>query len=478
MLTERAPLQFQLSLSAQTRLEQTDDGGLRIAAHGREFRVRAAAAPLASAAARLANTGATEDALCDEALQSGEAAALFSLLAMLRALDASGLLQRSVLVDGRPFATLTPLGSGFHFQPVRPRADLARRLSRFVYVRTHQGTLRIESPLGRARLELHDWRAAAATVALARPCSTHDLEAMWPELDRNPIEGLLVLLENASVLVAADDAEDIDLSAAAEVSQGWWEFHDLLFHMRSRRGRHDAPYGGTYRDKLVAPPPLVKPRTTGGDIIPLPRPDMEALRRTDPPFSEVLDQRRSVRTYAAEPLTIEQLGEFLFRTARYQLVMHGEGTDYALRAAPAGGALHELEVYPVIARCRGLAPGVYHYRPAEHELAHVAPPSPLVERLLHEAWITANRESPLQVYFQITARCQRIFWKYESMAYALILKNLGALYDTMYLVATAMDLAPCALGGGDSDLFAAVAGLDAYEEPAVGEFVLGTRTRT
>jgi SagB-type dehydrogenase family enzyme len=61
------------------------------------------------------------------------------------------------------------------------------------------------------------------------------------------------------------------------------------------------------------------------------------------------------------------------------------------------------------------------------------------------------------------------------MAYALILKNLGALYATMYLVATAMDLAPCALGGGDSELFAAAAGLDPCEEPAVGEFILSSR---
>jgi hypothetical protein len=45
----------------------------------------------------------------------------------------------------------------------------------------------------------------------------------------------------------------------------------------------------------------------------------------------------------------------------------------------------------------------------------------------------------------------------------------------MYLVATAMRLAACALGGGDSDLFARASGLDYYEEGAVGEFILGSR---
>ena len=60
------------------------------------------------------------------------------------------------------------------------------------------------------------------------------------------------------------------------------------------------------------------------------------------------------------------------------------------------------------------------------------------------------------------------------MAYAASLKNAGVLMQTLYLVATAMGLAGCALGGGDSDLFAAAAGTDYFAEPAVGEFMLGT----
>ena len=79
-----------------------------------------------------------------------------------------------------------------------------------------------------------------------------------------------------------------------------------------------------------------------------------------------------------------------------------------------------------------------------------------------------------QVLLVITARFQRIQWKYQSMAYALILKNVGALYQTMYLVATAMGLAPTALGGGHSDLFATAAGLDYLAETSVGEFMLGS----
>ncbi len=61
------------------------------------------------------------------------------------------------------------------------------------------------------------------------------------------------------------------------------------------------------------------------------------------------------------------------------------------------------------------------------------------------------------------------------MAYALVLKHVGVVYEAMYLAATAMNLAPCALGSGDSDRFARVSGTDYYDETSVGEFLLGSR---
>ena len=45
----------------------------------------------------------------------------------------------------------------------------------------------------------------------------------------------------------------------------------------------------------------------------------------------------------------------------------------------------------------------------------------------------------------------------------------------MYLVATAMDLAPCGVDNGDADLFATAAGLNYYAQTSVGEFVIGSR---
>jgi SagB-type dehydrogenase family enzyme len=65
-------------------------------------------------------------------------------------------------------------------------------------------------------------------------------------------------------------------------------------------------------------------------------------------------------------------------------------------------------------------------------------------------------------------------WKYHAIGYSLVLKHVGVLYQTIYLVATAMGLAVCGLGGGDAGDFAAASGLPYHAEGSVGELVIGT----
>ncbi len=149
--------------------------------------------------------------------------------------------------------------------------------------------------------------------------------------------------------------------------------------------------------------------------------------------------------------------------------------ELSSRPYPGGGAVYELELYPLVANVAGLEPGLYHYDPAGNALELVAEPGPRTQLLLEYGRRTGVMEAPPQVLLLVAARFGRAMWKYESMAYALVLKQVGVLYQTMYLVATAMGLAPCALGGGNPDAFAAATGLDYYAETTVGEFLLGSR---
>jgi SagB-type dehydrogenase family enzyme len=55
----------------------------------------------------------------------------------------------------------------------------------------------------------------------------------------------------------------------------------------------------------------------------------------------------------------------------------------------------------------------------------------------------------------------------------LILKDVGALLQTFYLMATDMGLGGCAIGVENIDLFAKMTGLEFHVEGPVGQFALG-----
>lgn len=150
--------------------------------------------------------------------------------------------------------------------------------------------------------------------------------------------------------------------------------------------------------------------------------------------------------------------------------------DFASRPYPSGGGLYELEVYPVIQRCDGLDAGLYYYDGVGHRLARRSEFTSDVDLLVSDGGISAAIDADsVQVLLVISARFARMAWKYRSMAYAAILKHVGVVYQTMYLTATAMGLAPCAVGAGNSDLFTKIVGGNYYEETSVGEFLLGSR---
>ena len=129
----------------------------------------------------------------------------------------------------------------------------------------------------------------------------------------------------------------------------------------------------------------------------------------------------------------------------------------------------------MVERCGGLEPGLYHYAAGDHELERLRGLTPEVQAILDDAWTASERHARPQVLLVLAARFQRVQWKYRTVSYSLILKHVGVLYQTMYLVATAMGIGACALGGGDADTFAEATGLNYYEESSVGEFMLGSR---
>jgi SagB-type dehydrogenase family enzyme len=330
-------------------------------------------------------------------------------------------------------------------------------LSRFACVR-RQGDELVADGL-RERVVLGD----ASTIALiAALCQPRDLAEAAPEAGMTPDEAMAA----AEPLVAAGVLVDADTDARE--GNGPWHFDDLRFHAGTRLRLDDLPVPRW-------PPPPALPPARWEDTVALPLPDLDAIERDDPPLARVQSERHSVREPGPRPLALEQLSEFLFRVGRVEDVWQvGQSLTVTARPYPAAGALYELELYVAVDSCQGVERGLYHYRSDHHELARVSGVTGDMEELLGAAAAGMGAQRWPGALIVIAARFDRIAWKYGPLAYSLVLKNVGVVLQTMYLVATAMGLAPCAVGTGDADAFARATGLDRDEQTSVGEFCLNS----
>lgn len=368
----------------------------------------------------------------------------------------------------KPLYTLYPARSVVTPGPLPSDRELV--LSRFAVLHREDGGLLIESPRSWCDVRVHDPAVLAVIGAFAMPQRRAAAGDMLPPaaLDR-----LIADLWEACLLVPADGSEE-----ETELRLRQWSPFELWTHTRSRLGEHggfNASWGLTGWGADHFPPLPARPEPYAGTPVELYAPDLDELRRTDPSYTDVVESRVSVREHDdANLLTARQLGEFLYRCARVRGTSELDGIEHVDRPYPSGGALHELEIYPVVRRVDGLEPGMYHYDGHEHVLRKVCEPNDATGQIVTGACLATGAEDP-QLVLVITARFGRLLWKYEGMGYAAVLKDVGVLFGVFYAAATAMGLAPCGIGGGHLAAFNDASGRDIFTESTVGEFLLGSR---
>jgi SagB-type dehydrogenase family enzyme len=398
----------------------------------------------------------SEDSLMDR--HQGDFAAMMATMNLFRQLHVMGLVGYVLRDEAKTILEMLPQTAGL--EPVSPYdLDMAQvyRASRFAYVHIEDGQMLLESANSKAYLVVHEPQILTWFAAFQTGISVSDFLAKFGQSDT--LTQVVCCFISIGAIVAENEPQ--------------WDFHDAVFHTRSRRGRYRIFGSKQPLGDVETVPPTIKPTDTANAIA-LYKPDIEQLKQADMTLTAALETRTSIRQHGANPMTLQQLGEFLYRTARVTGYRQGENLTLTRRLYPAGGAVYEIEIYLAVQACDGLEAGLYHYNPDVHSLTLTATFTPEVAHLVRQAASSALVENG-QILVLMTARFQRMARFYHTIAYSLILKHVGALMQTMYLVATAMHLAPCAIGSGDSDLFADITSIPYFEEGLVGEMLLGSR---
>lgn len=198
--------------------------------------------------------------------------------------------------------------------------------------------------------------------------------------------------------------------------------------------------------------PTLAPPSEQETAIKLPEPRYDS----DVSIEQSLIQRRSVRSYTGEPLTLQEVSQLLWAA-------QGVTDIRGFRTAPSAGALYPLEVYVVAGDVENLRSGIYKYKPFEHELGLVIDGdkrSELADAALAQSWV---EEGAVAIVF--TAVYRRTTVKYGERGVRYVHIEVGHAAQNLCLQATAMELGAVTVGAFNDERVAKLLNLPEDEKP-------------
>ncbi len=156
--------------------------------------------------------------------------------------------------------------------------------------------------------------------------------------------------------------------------------------------------------------------------------------------AKAMKHRRTVRSFADESLTIDQLSQILWAA---QGVTDEGGLK---RAAPSGGALYPIDVYAAVGKngVQGLAQGVYLYDPPLHSIRKI-----VVTDQRKDAAVAALKQmwmATAPVILVLTAEYSRITIKYGKRGKRYAMIEVGHIGQNIFLQCEALGLAAGIVG--------------------------------
>jgi len=204
---------------------------------------------------------------------------------------------------------------------------------------------------------------------------------------------------------------------------------------------------GVYPQKQGVPmPPIELPVDSSQELIDLPSGKDLQIENFD--FVNLVEKRKSLRKYADEPITLEELAYLLWGTQGVKTV-----TDrpVSFRTVPSAGSRHPFETYLLVNQVSGLEPGLYRYLALSHQLARMNGFDGIREDLT-SACLKQKHVYNSAVTFTWVAIPERTTWRYGSRGFRYIHLDAGHVCQNLYLLAESIDCGVCAIAAFDDDM--------------------------
>ncbi len=231
--------------------------------------------------------------------------------------------------------------------------------------------------------------------------------------------------------------------------------------------------GPSDQKKGIPQPPLELPAPQGAlKLVDLPVPTDRTLGQAS--LREVVDARRSLRTYSEQSLSLAEVSYLLWATQGVQRVTEGAWT---MRTVPSAGARHALETLLLANRVRGLETGLYRYLATPHRLALLPSPEDLPARAakaaLGQEMITRSAAT-----FVWIAVPERMTWRYGERGYRYLHLDAGHVAQNLCLAAESIGAGACVVGAFTDEEMNELLGLDGESQFVIYLAAVGKKPAT
>ncbi|MHA1116437.1 MAG: SagB/ThcOx family dehydrogenase [Candidatus Heimdallarchaeum aukensis] len=191
-------------------------------------------------------------------------------------------------------------------------------------------------------------------------------------------------------------------------------------------------------------PPLELPWDENAELIELSR-DFSNIPQVS--LKECITNRRSLRKYAPDPISLLELSWLLWSSQGIKEFMR---QAYTLRTVPSAGARHAFETFLLINNVDNIEPGLYRYIASKHSLMPIDNSKNLAEKFTKASYNQSTVKRSAVTFFWVAVP-YRMAWRYGERGYRYLFLDAGHVCQNLYLASENIDCGTCAIGAFHDD---------------------------